>query len=174
MMKTMKVRLKQFGALNFEALTDSGHRVVMAASPEVGGPGGEGTGPRPMEMVLMGLGGCSGIDVALILRKSRQRVRDFEIDIEAERADAVPAVFTRIHVHYRFRGENLDPGKVARAVALSMEKYCSVTRMLERAVTITHDFEIIAPDAPAAGESESELKPELKPERKPNPAAPAG
>ncbi len=171
MLSNMKVRLKQFGALNFEARADSGHRVVMAASPEVGG---EGAGPRPMEMVLMGLGGCSGIDVALILRKSRQRVRDFEIDIEAERADAVPAVFTRIHVHYRFRGENLDPGKVARAVALSMEKYCSVTRMLERAATITHDFEIIAPDASAEGEPEPELNPELKPKRKPEPAAPAG
>ncbi len=141
----MKVKLKHFGVMSFEAVADSGHPVVMAGAPEIGGAGdGPQAGPRPMEMVLMGLGGCSGIDVMLILNKSRQRVRTCEIEIEAERADAVPAVFTRIHVRYIFSGENLDRKKVARAVALSMEKYCSVTRMLEKSAVITHDFEIAA------------------------------
>ncbi len=140
----MKVTLKHFGTMNFEA-SARGQRVVMAASPEVGG---EPLGVRPMEMVLMGLGGCSGIDVMLILKKSRQRVSACEIEIEAARADTLPAVFTRIHVHYRLSGDNLVRSKVARAVALSMEKYCSVTRMLEGSVTITHGFEIVA--APAA------------------------
>lgn len=136
----MKVRLKHFGKMSFEAVADSGHPVVMAGAPEAGG---ENNGPRPMEMVLMGLGGCSGIDVMLILNKSRQRVSACEIVIEAERADAVPAVFTRIHVRYLVSGENLDRKKVARAVDLSMEKYCSVTRMLEKSAAITHDFEIV-------------------------------
>ena len=138
--KLMQAKLRHFGTMSFAATTDSGHRVVMSASPDFGGAG---DGARPMEMVLLGLGGCSGIDVLLILKKSRQRVRACEIEIEAERADTVPAVFTRIHLRYLFRGENLDRKKVARAVALSMEKYCSVTRMLEHSVAITHDFEII-------------------------------
>lgn len=139
----MKIKLKHTADMpdmGFEARNENGHRVRIAASPDVGGGG---DGPRPMEMVLMGLGGCSGIDVMLILKKSRQQVRTFEIDIEADRADSVPAVFTRIHVHYRLSGDNLDPKKVARAAALSMEKYCSVTRMLSHAATITHDIEIV-------------------------------
>ena len=135
----MKARLKHFGKMSFEAVADSGHPVVMSGAPEVGG---ENNAPRPMEMVLMGLGGCSGIDVMLILNKSRQRVSACEIELSAERADTVPAVFTRIHVRYRIAGENLDRKKVARAVNLSMEKYCSVTRMLTGSVAITHDFEI--------------------------------
>lgn len=135
----MRVKLAHVGGMNFEAVADSGRRVVMSAAAEAGG---DNTGPRPMEMVLMGLGGCSGIDVLSILRKSRQRVSACEIGIEAERADAVPAVFTRIHIRFRLRGERLDRNKVARAVSLSMEKYCSVTRMLEKTAAITHDFEI--------------------------------
>ena len=136
----MRVKLAHFGALSFESVGDSGHRVVMSASPAAGG---EDHGARPMEMVLMGLGGCSGIDVMLILNKSRQRVTDCEIEIEAERADSIPEVFTRIHIRYLVGGKNLSRNKVARAVALSMEKYCSVTRMLEASVAITHGFEII-------------------------------
>ncbi len=143
----MKVRLKHFGAMSFEAVADSGHRVVVAGAAEIGG---DNSGPRPMEMVLIGLGGCSGIDVMLILQKSRQRVVSCEIEIEAERADSIPQVFTRIHLHYLIGGENLDSRKVARAIALSMEKYCSVTRMLEKSVSITHGFEIVASGAPAA------------------------
>lgn len=141
----MRVKLTHVGGMNFEAVADSGRRVVMSAALDAGG---DNAGPRPMEMVLMGLGGCSGIDVLSILRKGRQRVSACEIVIEAERADAVPAVFTRIHIRFRLRGERLDRGKVARAVSLSMEKYCSVTRMLEKTAAITHDFEI-AESAPA-------------------------
>lgn len=141
----MKATLKHFGTMSFAAVADSGHRVVMSASPEVGG---EGDGARPMEMVLMGLGGCSGIDVMLILNKSRQRVTACEITLSAERAESVPAVFSRIHAHYTIGGINLQHDKVTRAVALSMEKYCSVARMLEHAVAITHSFEIVAGDVP--------------------------
>ncbi|MGI9309982.1 MAG: OsmC family protein [bacterium] len=151
----MKATLKHFGKMSFEAVADSGHRVVVSASPEVGG---EGDGARPMEMVLIGLGGCSGIDVMLILRKSRQLVASCEIELRAERADAVPAVFTRIHAHFRIGGDDLDRRKVARAVSLSIEKYCSVARMLEPSVAITHGFEIVAP--PHSPEAASEAAPE--------------
>ena len=136
----MKASLNKIGPIAFEATADSGHSVIMDGSPD---HGGTNMGSRPMEMILMGLGGCSGIDVSLILQKSRQQVSDCRIEIEGQRADAVPAVFTDIHVHYTITGKQLDPKKVARAVALSMEKYCSVTRMLETSVNITHDFNIV-------------------------------
>lgn len=136
----MKASLNKIGPIAFEATADSGHRLIMDGSPD---NGGDNMGSRPMEMILMGLGGCSGIDVGLILQKSRQRVSDCKIEIEGQRADAVPAVFTNIHVHYTITGKQLDPKKVARAVSLSMEKYCSVTRMLEASVNITHDFNIV-------------------------------
>jgi len=135
----MKAKVKWTGYMSFVGESGSGHCVTMDGAPEAGG---RNLAPRPMEMVLMGLGGCSGIDVLSILRKGRQRVSACEISIEAERADAVPAVFTRIHIRFRLRGERLDRSKVARAVSLSMEKYCSVTRMLEKTAAITHDFEI--------------------------------
>jgi len=138
----MKISLEKVGSVAFEAHTGSGQTLVMDGSP---GDGGQDLGLRPMETVLCGLGGCSGIDVALILQKSRQQIDNCEIDIEAKRADSVPAVFTDIHLHYRVTGSELDPKKVGRAVSLSMEKYCSVTRMLESTVNITHDFEIIEP-----------------------------
>ncbi len=136
----MKASLNKIGPIAFEATADSGHSVIMDGSPD---HGGTNMGSRPMEMILMGLGGCSGIDVSLILQKSRQQVSDCRIEIEGQRADAVPAVFTDIHVHYTITGKQPDPKKVARAVALSMEKYCSVTRMLETSVNITHDFNIV-------------------------------
>ena len=140
----MKATLKLKGAIGFEAVADSGHPVFMDASPDVGGAD---AGPRPMEMVLMGLGGCSGIDVISILRKGRQQVTDCEIVLDAQRADTIPKVFTRIHVHYILTGHNLDPRKVERAASLSMEKYCSVTRMLEKSVEISHDHEIVQASA---------------------------
>ncbi len=143
----MKAHLKHLGKLCFEAVADSGHAVLMDGAPELGGAD---RGARPMEMVLMGLGGCSGIDVMLILAKSRQHASACEIDISAERAAGVPSVFTRIHLHYRISGAALDAKKVARAAALSMEKYCSVTRMLESTVTITHSVETIAAESSAA------------------------
>jgi putative redox protein len=106
--------------------------------------GGEGRGARPMELVLMGLGGCTAYDVVTILQKSRQDVVDCVTELSAERAASEPKVFTRIHVHFRVTGRGLDPAKVARAVALSADKYCSASIMLARGgVEITHDFEIV-------------------------------
>jgi len=136
----MKVEVDWKGGKAFEAIADSGHRVMMDASPAVGG---ENRGSRPMELLLMGLGGCSSIDVTMMLEKSRQNVIDCKAVIEAERADAVPAVFTSIHVHFIVTGRGLSDKHVERAVKLSAEKYCSASIMLAKAVEITHDFEII-------------------------------
>ena len=135
----MKVEVDWLGGKAFEAIADSGHKVIMDASPAVGG---ENRGSRPMELILMGLGGCSSIDVMMMLEKSRQDVTDCKAVIEAERADAVPAVFTRIHVHFIVTGRGLNTKHVERAVKLSAEKYCSVSIMLAKAVVMSHDFEI--------------------------------
>ena len=137
----MKCRVKWLDQMSFVGESDSGHSVVMDASPDVGG---RDLGVRPMEMLLLGLGGCTAIDVVSILRKQRQAVRDCTVEIEAERAAEVPRVFTRIHVHFVIEGENLDPARVGKAVSLSADKYCSASRMLEKAATISHDFEIRA------------------------------
>ena len=114
----MKATLRKTGKIAFEVTTDSGHTFTTDGSPD---HGGGNAGPRPMEMVLAGLGGCSGIDVLLILEKSRQDVTDCRITLDAKRADAVPAVFTDIHLHYTVVGNDLDPKRVERAVSLSME-----------------------------------------------------
>lgn len=139
----MKVEVDWKGGKAFEAIADSGHKVMMDASPAVGG---ENRGSRPMELLLMGLGGCSSIDVTMMLQKSRQQVTDCKAVIEAERADAIPAVFTSIHVHFIVTGKGLSEKHVARAVKLSAEKYCSASIMLAKAVDITHDFEILEAD----------------------------
>ena len=136
----MKILVSQNSGVNFTAKTQSGHTIEMDGSDETGGAN---LGARPMEVVLAGLGGCSAIDVMLILGKSRQKVNHCEIEIEATRADAVPSVFTTIHLHYRVSGEQLDPKKVRRAISLSMEKYCSVTRMLEKTATMSFDFDLV-------------------------------
>ncbi|MBD3754426.1 MAG: OsmC family protein [Gammaproteobacteria bacterium] len=137
----MKAIVKWQGGLAFEGQTDSGHSIVMDAAPEVGG---ENKGARPMEMVLLGLGGCSSIDVVMMLNKSQpDQVKDCQVEITAERADSVPKVFTQIHMHFKVYGTDLNPKKVERAVNLSAEKYCSVSKMLEATVQMTHDFEII-------------------------------
>lgn len=137
----MQASLKKSGKLAFDVRLDSGHTLTTDGSPD---HGGENAGPRPMELVLAALGGCSGIDVSLILEKSRQDVTDCRITLDARRADTVPAVFTDIHVHYTVVGNDLDPKRVERAVSLSMDKYCSVTRMLQSTVNITHSFDIEA------------------------------
>lgn len=136
----MKIQVNQNDGMNFIALTESGHQIAMDGAAEVGG---ENKGARPMEVVLAGLGGCSAIDVMLILNKARQDVRGCEIEITAERADTLPKVFTKIHLFYRVSGKQLLHGKVARAVSLSMEKYCSVTKMLEKTAAMSFAFEII-------------------------------
>jgi putative redox protein len=136
----MKATVRWAGDACFVAESGSGHEVVMDGPPD---HGGKNQGPRPMEMLLMGMGGCASFDVMSILRKSRQPVESCVAEIEAERADAVPAVFTRIHLHFIVTGQGLKEAHVKRAVGLSAEKYCSASIMLEKAgVAISHDYEI--------------------------------
>ena len=136
----MKASVKWIDGAMFLAESGSGHSVVMDGPPE---QGGRNLGVRPMEMLLLGLGGCSSFDVMSMLKKSRQKVVDCHAELEAERADAVPAVFTKIHQHFVVTGTGLKESHVARAVSLSAEKYCSASIMLEAAgVEITHSHEI--------------------------------
>ncbi|ORU90022.1 MAG: peroxiredoxin [Cycloclasticus sp. symbiont of Poecilosclerida sp. M] len=136
----MKVRIKWVENAMFLGISGSGHSVIMDGPPE---SGGENLGLRPMEMLLTGMGGCTAFDVKMILDKARQNVTDCVAEIEAERADAVPAVFTKIHVHFIITGKGLSDKAVARAVSLSAEKYCSASIMLSKSVDISHDYEII-------------------------------
>ena len=126
--------------MSFVGESGSGHSVVMDGAPEAGG---RDLGIRPMEMLLLGLGGCTAFDVVSILHKSRQQISDCEVEIEAERAAEIPKVFTHIQLHFIVSGRELDRTKVAKAVSLSADKYCSASRMLEKTATITHDFEIV-------------------------------
>ena len=135
----MKARVKLVEGITSLAESGSGHAVVMDASPEVGG---RDMGARPMEMVLMGAGGCSAIDVVHILRKARQDLVDCVVEVEGERAAEDPKVFTRIHMHYVVTGGGLNPAQVERAIRLSKEKYCSATIMLAKTAEVTADFEI--------------------------------
>jgi putative redox protein len=136
----MKTRVKWVEGVCFMAESGSGHAVVMDGSPDIGG---RNLGPRPMEMLLMGAGGCTSVDVIMILQKSRQDVVDCEVDISAERADDHPKVFTKIHMHFTVKGRNLKPETVERAIKLSAEKYCSASIILAHTAEMTHDFEII-------------------------------
>lgn len=136
----MKATIEWAGEASFQATSGTGHKVQMDGPPD---HGGRDLGPRPMEMMLMGLGGCASFDVMSILRKSRQDVTACRAELAAERADAVPAVFTTIHLHFIVSGKNLKENQVRRAVSLSAEKYCSASIMLEQAgVKITHSHEI--------------------------------
>ena len=135
----MKTHVTWLKDMIYVAQSPSGHAVVMDGPPELGG---HNLGPRPMEMLLMGLGGCTAIDVVNILRKSRQDLRDCEVQLEAQRADSDPKVFTEIHVHFILSGENLSAKHVERAIQLSAEKYCSASIMLGQTARITHTFEI--------------------------------
>ncbi len=136
----MKARVKWVQDRTFLGESGSGHSVVMDGAAEAGG---RDLGVRPMEMVLLGLGGCTCFDVVEILEKSRQPVAGCVVEIEAERAETTPKVFTRIHVHFIVSGRGLNASKVKRAVNLSAEKYCSVSMMLNKTAGITHDFEIV-------------------------------
>lgn len=139
----MKASVKWVDGAMFVGESGSGHSVVMDGPPD---HGGRNMGIRPMEMLLLGLGGCSNFDVIDILKKSRQRVTDCRVEISAERADEVPAVFSKIHLHFVVSGDQLKQNHVKRAVSLSAEKYCSASLMLERGgVEITHDYEIVEP-----------------------------
>ncbi|HYE35079.1 OsmC family protein [Methylocaldum sp.] len=136
----MKARIKWVENAMFLAESGSGHTVVMDGPPE---SGGQNLGVRPMEMLLMGMGGCTAFDVVHILRKGRHDVRDCELQLEAERAESDPKVFTRIHVHFIVKGKELSDAAVNRAIQLSAERYCSASIMLGKTAQITHDYEIV-------------------------------
>ena len=143
----MNSTIKWVDGAMFVGITGSGHTVVVDGPPEAGG---RNLGPRPMELVLTGLGSCTAFDVVDILRKGRHPIAGCEVELQAERAVEVPKVFTRIHIHFKVSGPGLKPAAVERAVTLSAEKYCSATLMLRASVAITHDFEIVD-TRPAAG-----------------------
>ena len=136
----MKVNIKWTGGVSFAGTADSGHTVIMDGAPEAGG---QNQGARPMELVLIGMGGCTAFDVVHILRKSRQDISDCVAEIEAKRAETDPKVFTNIHIHFIVTGKNLDAKKVQHAIELSATKYCSASIMFGKTAKITHDFEIV-------------------------------
>ncbi|HEX9812937.1 MAG TPA: OsmC family protein [Burkholderiales bacterium] len=136
----MKASIRWSGGVSFVGRAPSGFDIPMDGAPEAGG---ENKGSRPMEVVLIGMGGCTAFDVMHILRKQRQDVTDCVAEMDAERAPTDPKVFTRIHVHFKITGRGLDPKKVAHAIELSATKYCSASIMIGKTATITHDFELI-------------------------------
>lgn len=136
----MKARVKWVEEMSFLGTTESGHAVLMDGPPDAGG---RNLGPRPMEMLLLGAGGCTAFDVVSILKKGRHDVRDCEVQIDAERAASDPKVFTRIHLHFVVSGKALKHEAVERALKLSAEKFCSATIMLGKTADVTHDFELV-------------------------------
>jgi putative redox protein len=136
----MKARIQLAEGMTFVAESGSGHAVVVDAAPDVGG---RDLGPRPMELVLMGAGACSAIDVVHILRKARQSITGCVVELDSERAPEDPKVFTKIHLHYVVTGKGLATTQVERAIKLSKEKYCSATIMLAKTAEITFDFEVL-------------------------------
>ena len=130
----------QDAGMSFVAESGSGHAFVMDGAPEAGG---RNLGPRPMEMILAGTGGCTAFDIVLILKKGRHAVSGCEVSLKADRAESDPKVFTHIHFHYRVKGKQLKADAVARAIELSKDKYCSASIMIAKTAEITYDFEII-------------------------------
>lgn len=137
----MKANIIWQEGVSFLGQTGSEHSVLMDGAPEAGG---KNQGPRPMEMMLLGLGGCTAFDVVHILRKGRLAITGCQVEMDAQRATEDPKVFTHIHLHFIVTGKDLDPRQVERAIQLSAEKYCSASMMLKATVNITHDYEIIA------------------------------
>jgi putative redox protein len=136
----VKVSWNGPSGMSFRAQTGSGHMVAMDGAPE---GGGHNLAPRPMEMVLIGTGGCAAYDVVLILKRGREDVRGCDVTLQAERAEVDPKVFTKINFHFVVTGRNLKPAAVERAVQLSHDKYCSASAMLARTAEITHSIEIV-------------------------------
>jgi putative redox protein len=137
----MKASVKWGGDVKFVGTSGTGHEVVMDGPPDAGG---QDQGPRPMEMLLLGMGACSSVDVVGILKKSRQIVNDVDVQIEAERAKEVPSVFTKIHLNFIVSGQGVKEAIVKRAVSLSAEKYCSASIMMQSAgVEVSHSYEIV-------------------------------
>lgn len=139
----MKTRITWLEDMTYVARSPSGHALVLDGPPELGG---HNLGPRPMEMVLMGMGGCTAVDVVHILRKARQDLRGCELQVEAERADSDPKVFTRIRVHFILTGKDLSAKHVERAIELSAEKYCSASIMLGKTAEMIHEVELVEAD----------------------------
>ena len=138
----MYAKIQWKDAVHFEATADSGHTVSIDGPPD---GCGQNRGSRPMELVLMGLGGCASYDVVSILDKQRQKVTDCVTHVTATRVEEIPQVFDQIHLKFVVTGHDLDPKKVERAVSLSADKYCSASRMLERGgVEISHSYEVVA------------------------------
>lgn len=142
----MECVVRWTGGMTFLAETGSNHVVAMDGAPE---GGGRNLAPRPMEMVLLGTGGCTAYDVMVILKKSGQQVSGCEVTVKSERAETDPKVFTRIHMHFQVRGRGLKPKLVEQAIRLSHEKYCSASIMLGKTAEITEDYEIIEDPAAA-------------------------
>lgn len=141
----MQASVKWVGGVAFEATSESGHQMMMDGSPAYGG---ENRGARPMELILLGLGGCAAFDIVTILKKARQDVTDVRCQLQAERADDIPAVFTKIHLHFVVTGRGVKEKQVDKAIHLSADKYCSASRMLSLGgVEITHGFEVIEAEA---------------------------
>ncbi len=138
----MQARIKWVENVCFVGESETGHAVVLDGAPDAGG---RNLGMRPMEMLLIGMGACTSFDVVTILKKARQPITDCVAEMEAERADEIPKVFTKIHVHFVVTGKGLNPSQVERAVKLSAEKYCSASIMLGKSAEVTHDFEIREP-----------------------------
>ncbi|MEK1932811.1 MAG: OsmC family protein [Pararhizobium sp.] len=136
----MKARIKWVEDRTFIGESGSGHNVVLGTAF---GAEGRTPGPSPMELVLIGTGGCSAFDVVHILEKGRESVEGCVVEIDAERADQDPKVFTRIHMHFVVKGRGLAANRVERAISLSVEKYCSASAMLAKTATITHDFVVV-------------------------------
>ena len=135
----MQVKIKWIDGVSFVGESETGHAVVLDGAIE---NGGRNIGMRPMEMLLIGMGACTSFDVVTILKKARQPIVDCVAVVDATRADEIPKVFTKIHVHFVVTGDGLNETQVERAIKLSAEKYCSASIMLGKSVEITHDFEI--------------------------------
>ncbi len=139
-MSTKQALVKHIKGVTFTGKTDSNHWVMMDGPATFGG---SDAAIRPKELLLLALGGCTGSDVISILEKKRVKITDFEINLSAEMQDEHPQVYTKIHIEYVFKGENLKPADIERAIDLSQNKYCSVTAMLQKAVEITHSYRIV-------------------------------
>tara|TARA_B110000977_G_C11004137_1_gene465039 strand:+ start:939 stop:1358 length:420 start_codon:yes stop_codon:yes gene_type:complete len=136
----MKARVKWVEDVQFVGESGTKHSLIMDGPENLGG---HGTGMRPMELLLLGLGGCTSFDVVEMLKKSRQNIVDCVVEIDGQRSESVPKIFTDIHVHYIITGSNIKEAQVKRAIELSSEKYCSASLMLGKSANITHDYEII-------------------------------
>ncbi len=135
----MKARVKWAEKRTFIGKSGTGHNFVFGTKEE----DGTTPGPSPMELVLIGTGGCSAYDVVSILEKGRQQIEDVVVELDADRADTTPAVFTRIHMHFVVKGRGVDPKKVERAIELSVEKYCSASAMMAKTAEVAHTFEVL-------------------------------